>query len=266
MTGESTKDIRATANTSKIPNPLATLTMMSYHLTRDDIMDALKEQLYLLDSALTQFSNDYVSTNFKNKMIGDPVQNSMVNSEIEAKRIATIIRVLVHDTTQSKSIFKQLDIKDYIQYLNTASPNDGRLHSMTGMKGVIGLKSDSYFGLIAKINTGNILIAVPLYKQHLIEWYDSYSRKKFDEWWNMEIYNSGTDKCSRKDIILLIANKDGGAHLDNIQPISFRMLREQGLSLNIDGKQTKLEKDVTLAMVAQIGWELLNSVNDNDIS
>lgn len=238
--------------------------MDEYSLTRDDLLLNLYEQLYFLDLSLSNFSRHERIKRFDNRVLGSPL-TSELQSEVEGKRIATIIRILVHDTQRSISLLKLLELKDQTQYLNTSAPNDGKLHSMTGMHGVRGTLSDQYLGLVAKVNQGNSLIAVPLFNQHLPEWYGGYSKLAFDDWWTSIIIENKGHKLTRSELILKIANKDGGAHVDPYLPANYYVTKKSELQLNIMGIETNFERNIVYASVAQIGWELLNSIEPGNI-
>jgi hypothetical protein len=234
--------------------------MTKYKLTKDDLLRSLKEQLYFLDSSLSNYSKCENITEYEHKVIGVPFDIE-IKTEIEAKRIATIVRILLHDTSASTSLVKLLGIKENISYLDTSAPNDKRLHSMSGMHGVRSSNSDQYFGLVAKVNADSTLIATPLYEQHLSEWYSRYLKLNFLNWWQKEIINSNGCKYTREDLILKVANKDGGAHIQNDLPTEYYLTKKRSLSLNIQGLETEFEGNVVYASIAQIGWELLNSID-----
>ncbi|MCP4456966.1 MAG: hypothetical protein GY816_02905 [Cytophagales bacterium] len=238
---------------------------MDYLFTNEDLIQHLKEQLYFLDSSLSYFSRHTDIVTYKNKVLGKAF-HAKLRTEVEAKRLALIIRILLHDTSSSKSLLNHLDIKDQIKYYNTASPNDGRLHSMTGMSGVRGSNSSQYFGLVAKFNTGNSLVAVPLFNQNLKKWYDGYQRLCFTDWWSKnKIMAVGGFEHTREDLVLNVANKDGGAHInkDGTLPEEYHVSKSSDLSLNINGIQTSFERNVVYASIAQIAWEVLNSIDED---
>ncbi|HWZ16447.1 MAG TPA: hypothetical protein VNW95_14505 [Mucilaginibacter sp.] len=230
-------------------------------MTKGELLYSLTEQLYFLDKSLSNFSKFDNVEDFENKVIGNPFKIK-INTEIEAKRLATIIRILLHDTNNSISLLTSLSIKDNIKYIDSTNPNDGRLHSMSGMKGVQGSNPNQYLGLVAKVNTGNSLVAVPLFKQHLPEWYQNYARTDFKQWWNTEIININGHKQTRDSLMRNIANKDGGAHIQGSLPEEYHIIKNSALSLKIQGIQTAFEKSVVYASIAQIAWELLNSIDD----
>lgn len=239
--------------------------MTYYELTRHDLLISLEEQLYFLDSSLTNYSEHKTIKKYENKVLGHHF-NTEIKTEIEAKRIATIVRILLHDTSNSTSLLELLGIKDTISYLDTSAPNDGRLHSMTGMSGVRGSNSNQYLGLVAKINKDGSLIATPLYRQHREESYKEYPKLNFANWWEKEIMNIKGHKYSRSNLILTVVHKDGGAHInkDKTLPFEYYTTKQSKLTLNIEGVETEFERNIIYASIAQIGWELLNSIDYNN--
>ncbi len=233
--------------------------MTQIKLTRHDLMISLREQLFFLDSSISNYSNKRIVKKCENKVIGTVLQTE-ISSEVEAKRIATIIRVLLHDTSYSFSLLKQLDIKESILYIDTAAPNDGRMHSMTNLHRVSSQNSSQYLGLVARVNTGESLLATPLYIQHLTEWYGGYDKCDFDSWWNKNVLDISGSTFTRKDLVLYVANKDGGAHIDASLSDEYMTLKATNLSLNIEGVHTEFESNIIYASLAQIGWEMLNSI------
>lgn len=238
--------------------------MKNYNLTIPDLLRHLEEQMYFLDISLSNFASHKLIDKFENKDLGLPFFIK-ISTEIEAKRIATSIRVMTHDTDKSKSLLKHLNIKNNMEFIDSAAPNDGKLHSMTGMIGVRGSSSDGYYGLVAKINNEGQLISVPLYKQHLKEWYKSYQKVSFNTWWDNIIIDVAGLKFSRYDIVKYVANKDGGAHIDKDLPDDYFNAKNSPLNLNISGIQVDLLRNVVYASVAQIGWELLNSIDNSTL-
>ena len=112
------------------------------------------------------------------------------------------------------------------------------------MTGVRNSNQCQYFGLVAKVNKKETLTSVPLFLQHLPEWYKSYEELNFEEWWEMIVVRIDDKVLSRKDIVLKMANKDGGAHIDTKLPKEYKDAKELKLTLNIRGEQTEFEKNV----------------------
>ena len=79
--------------------------MAKYVQTNEDLRNHLCEQVQFLAASAAAFDNGH---------------------EGEAKRLATTIRVLVHDTKSSRSLLRQLNMKHTIRTQNTAHPIDPR--------------------------------------------------------------------------------------------------------------------------------------------
>lgn len=233
--------------------------MREITLTRQELLALLGEQLYFLDNAISNFSQHKLVEKYDNRKIGTPLF-AEVSTEVEAKRIAVILRILVHDTGNSTSLLKHLNVIDRTEFIDSSSPKDGRLHSMTGMHGVRGGDPNQYFGLVGKINLNGSLISVPLFEQHLSDWHESYKKIDFQSWWQGDVISVNGHNHSRREVILSVANKDGGAHVDTKLPEKYVITKNTALTLNIEGNKINFERNVVYASIAQIGWELLNSI------
>ena len=73
--------------------------MAKYTQTRDELLGQLKAQIAFMQNSASSYDNGF---------------------EDEAKRLAGVIRVLVHDTSQSTSLLSLLDKKN-IKFYNSAS-------------------------------------------------------------------------------------------------------------------------------------------------
>jgi hypothetical protein len=73
---------------------------LAYNLSRDDLLEQLREQVAFLERSAASFDQGF---------------------QDEAKRLATVIRVLVHDTSASLSVLGQLGEKAKLQFLDTAA-------------------------------------------------------------------------------------------------------------------------------------------------
>lgn len=119
--------------------------------------------------------------------------------EDEAQRLATAIRVLMHDTNSSTSLLKHMNIQNNIYFISSAPP-------------LIPVNQVSYTGLVSMSITGG-------------EGGKYYNNSKngetmqdfwlgFNDWWNQIVIDDKKNVFSRKDLILYAANKEGGAHVD----------------------------------------------------
>ncbi len=124
--------------------------------------------------------------------------------EAEAKRLAIAVRVLVHDTKNSTSLLKLLGKKD-IEYVDTSYPVvEHNLNNHSSLVQV-GLNHDSM----------KILPLLDGTEENKEKRRDDSRKIRFDAWWNGIVFiDEKLNEFSRKDIVLAIANKEGGAHVD----------------------------------------------------
>ncbi|MDG0791442.1 SEC-C domain-containing protein [Cohnella ginsengisoli] len=149
---------------------------MKIRQSDDELNNHLNEQLILLESSIDSYDAGLI---------------------IEAKRMAVTIRLLFHETRNSHSLMKQLNMLDH-KFLSTAVPNDpANFLSYAGLIGVV----------LFENKTSQ---CVPMLDEAQVKRWIS-----FDEWWNEVIFRDLKNKgFSRKDIIISVANQDGGAHVD----------------------------------------------------
>ncbi len=168
--------------------------------------------------------------------------------EGESKRLAAAIRVLVHGTSISKSLLGQLEQKT-ISFYDTCAPSQAHTYI-------------TWFGLtVINLTTQGARHIAPLDNlppDHPPHWVS------FDEWWNRVVFVDQKEiETSRKDVILSVADKDGGAHVDPVLDEKYANLsRRNSLGWRFynakgDGSLEGPEK----AAVRQITHEVLKSLN-----
>ena len=127
--------------------------------------------------------------------------------ELLALPISTSIRVLVHDTKTSVSLLKHLQKKEALRYLSTNVNNDCE---------------SVHLGIVRRINVG-VTDGVggeakywPLCDETYFQSPEESNELDFSEWWEKEeVFKTKEHSLTRKDIVLSVANKDGGAHFDS---------------------------------------------------
>lgn len=129
-----------------------------------------------------------------------------LDKEVLALPISTAIRVLVHDTEKSTSLLQHLRKKD----VNFFSTNH------------ITKNESIHLGLVRRINVGvNNGVGGearywPLCNEKYFPMPSSKASIPFKQWWETEvIFSSPTSRLTRKELVLAVANKDGGAHFDS---------------------------------------------------
>ncbi|MBU7536930.1 hypothetical protein KGM86_00570 [Leuconostoc lactis] len=170
-------------------------------------------------------------------------------NEKEARRIATAIRVMLHETPNSLSIYKQLE-KNMIFKSKTDIYSPANLVSSWLLLqlscGPDGLK---YLPNLDDASHTRIFFMI------------------FEDWWNQIIFDDKNNCFTRKDIILFVANKDGGAHLDPEISESFAKISMYNSIGWKDKNDNSPLNNPLYSAVRVIAEELIDSINlDNSSS
>ena len=167
--------------------------------------------------------------------------------EIAAKSFATGIRIMVHDTAVSHSLLRQLGRKGD-PFLDTALPIDSKSFF-------------SYSGLLAaSMGPGGCG-----FKPHLENHPEGGGKLiPFEDWWNATVFRDQQGNTfSRKQLVLALANQDGGAHVDpQLDEVYHKLTRQNSLGWSIKhgDEPWKAVTNPHYAAVRQIAHELLKSV------
>jgi len=216
--------------------------------TPTDFKEHLKEQLYFLEKSIQDFDKN----------------------EIEAKRSASTLRTLLHDTSNSTSLLKHLNSKS-IKFIDTSAPEGGfsnfdLANIRLDLDFIAFINNTPYAGLVAKEvkpHNGNLLMKFkPLYKHHNNSSARMYKDLDFDVWWNSKIFDSKTGYVlTRKDLILALANKDGGAHIDDKIDERYKYFKSGDLIImNVNGVPQGFQNIPSYSSALQIAWETLHSI------
>ena len=155
------------------------LSMSKYSRNFQEINEHWNDQIDFIKESILEFDN---------------------GNEKEARRLATAIRVMFHSSERSKSIsiYDQLgkdmifkSITDIYSPANLAS-------SWLQLTLPVGKNEFKYIPSLDKNMNGRIFFM------------------DFDDWWNQIIFDDKNNCFTRKEVVLFVANKDGGAHLDPV--------------------------------------------------
>lgn len=196
---------------------------MKYRQTKDDLKKQWVDQIDFINRS----SNSY---------------DSGLHSE--AKRIATSLRILFHTTRNSKSLFSQLECSN-----NFLLWSSGSLYTPSNLL-------SSWSLLYLNLN-GTETVYFPILKE-------IPSRTFFleiDDWWNEIIFDDKKHFMSRKDVVLSVANQDGGAHVDPEFNESYsNITKRDSLGYLIDNKGSVIPTNNPIyASIRQIACEVLYS-------
>ena len=160
--------------------------------------------------------------------------------EGEAKRLATSIRVLVHDARWSASLLEQLGVKESLQYYSHMDP--------------------------AQSEHAKIFDSMPPhYYRGRLKYYPNPDaprfRLPFKEWWSRRLMfntvNGVSVTCS--DTVLWVANQDGGSHVDRSLDAAYHDLSRHnafGWSIGALSGKDAVFNGPQLAIVRQTAGEL----------
>lgn len=197
-------------------------TKENYKQSYDELLFHLKEQIQFLKNSSKSFDEGF---------------------EGEGKRLAVVIRILVHDTSKSRSLLGLLKKKD-ILFLDTSTDfNPANLlpsNCLTATR-------------LRKTSNGAVADYVP----YLDLTPNKIKTAKFNEWWNKIIISDKHHRqFTRKSLVLAVSNKDGGAHVDPSLDKSYADLsRFNSLNcflINEQGSMEGFKNGPELASIRQI--------------
>jgi len=205
--------------------------MTKVQQTTDELLNHLKQQIRFLINSAKSYDNGF---------------------EDEAKRLAVSIRILVYDTPKCKCLLTQLD-KKRIGFFDTASPyfpnNIAANNCLTIMR--FSPKDGATF--IARLDNS------PPSRAN--------KRIPFDEWWSNIIIGKDINQntFTRSDLVLNVANTDGGAHVDpklNEAYASFSRFNTLGWKVFRNGLSDDFKNNPTLPSIRQIAHEVIKTLKD----
>jgi len=174
----------------------------------------------------------------------------------EAKRIAALLRILFHDTRMSKSLLGQLGLES-IRYVNTAEPYDPA--NLVSHVGLVSFKFDCPSGRRAWIVPKGDPKKLP-----------AKAMLSFPKWWNMIVIVAKGNKkniaFSRRELVLYVANTDGGSHVDDALDEKYMALSRWN-AIGIVTIQDEIEKPIdnpVLACIRQIAHEVLRTLQNEN--
>lgn len=188
--------------------------------------DHLREQIYFLQSSAKLYD---------------------LGAEIEAKRMAVSLRVLLYDTKNSSSLLGQMQLKKKMQFISTAQKYDPS--NLLSQQCLLSMTLTSDGG------TYN-----PLFEND-----NRYRLLSCREWGNEVVFCDIHRKLyRRKDLIQLLANMDGGAHVDEEIEDDYAGLKEDSLTgwvfHTADGSKRGMNNDPVYASMRQMAFEVLQSL------
>ncbi|GAG01241.1 unnamed protein product [marine sediment metagenome] len=206
--------------------------MTKYVQSSDELSGHLKDQIAFMKLSANSYDNGF---------------------EDEAKRLAVIIRVLLHDTSNSTSLLTQLNKKNirFHDYSLPYNPNNVIPYNGLTMMRLSAAEGASY---VAPLNGGP----------------PTRSKTKklaFNVWWNnmFVIKDKSGNTFSREDLVLNIADTDGGAHIDpklNADYASLSRFNSLGWKFFRNDIEDDFRNSPVLPSIRQIAHEVLKTLKD----
>lgn len=188
--------------------------------THDELIDALKTQIKLLQSHARQYDNG--------------LEESSIS-------MATILRTLLWED----SLLSKIHIRKKMDFLNSAYPYEET--NLLTQHGLLALHLSADGG------------------EYLPHKNNGYNKPcKYTKWMNEIVLCDGKRNLfRRKNLIDIVANKDGGAHLDIEIPEDYYNLKENNSMKWMQmssGSEKPLDNDVVYASIRQMTYEILMSL------
>jgi hypothetical protein len=209
--------------------------MSKYVVKKDELITHLKEQIQFLVSSAISYDN---------------------GSEGEAKRSATTIRVLVYDSTHSSALLTQLN-KMNVLFFDSASvfePSQPLTSSNLLMHRLAKEEGKDF----------NADYIAPL--DDLPPTKSKEKKVSFETWWrrNMVFKDNVGNTSNRRDIILAVADKEGGAHVDpKLDEAYANLTRFNSLAWRVHtGSEEKNMGNPVLPGIRQIAHEVIKTLKE----
>ena len=194
--------------------------MAKYKLNPQELLEHWDDQLSFIQSSVKEFDK---------------------GKENEARRIATSLRIMFHETASSHSLIKQTNLK-----YNFPLWSSGGLYTPSNLL--------SSWVLLEMSMGENGLHYKPLS--------DTSGRTfflEYQDWWNEIVFDDKSNVFTRKDIVGYIANQDGGAHVDPNLNEKYAALTKHNSLGWIDGMGNSAKNNPVYNAVRQIAQELIVS-------
>ncbi len=171
--------------------------------------------------------------------------------DAEAVRIAAILRVLLHDKGRSTSLLTHIGKKE-IQFLDTNSGFNPK-NLFPTFEGLTIMKAFQQNG---PTHVAPLKITPP-YRMN--KW------TTFEKWWNDIVYvDKKKSQFTRKDLILTLSDKEGGAHVDrDIDQKAHDFMQPHPMELGGDGPDgifKPFQNSPALPSIRQIAFEVLHTL------
>jgi hypothetical protein len=199
---------------------------------------------------------------------------------LEAKQMSVRLRVLLHDTNNSKSLLTHLGRKD-IEFYDTSTYDKDNIFFSDGLvlpKFSLNPPSVTFIPPLGgpgnHYGTGGLIIGgfFGFFDEEGSSAKGKFSfdgkpkgKVPFDVWWNNTILDDKQGNIlSRKALVLAVCNQDGGAHVDAELKKAYASSKNKLPNVYVPGGQVKVAfiSNIVSANIRQITYEVLKSLED----
>ncbi len=177
--------------------------------------------------------------------------------EAEAKRLAMVLRVLLHDTRLSKSLLGQLKVQDRLMFLDTAEPiNPNNALPTPGLVTMLATATG---------DGGDLQYIAPLEMERAS---GPAQKIPFAGWWNNPVMKVDGTWSRHSLVVRSLANREGGGHVDPHLDERYEAIAKHnavGWTALSAGSEEPARGDVVAAAVRQISYEVLESLTDSPL-
>jgi hypothetical protein len=146
-------------------------------------------------------------------LLKDAIAGMNTGDLTRALNVATAIRVLVHETGNSKPLLKSIR-SDYSGLGILLRPPPPPARCPPGIKAIT-----FYCPVSAAVSTSGVVSLVTTLDAK------EYRESTLGEWWaNACMFLPGIGPVTRRELVLGLANKEGGAHVDDRMPVKYKLL------------------------------------------
>lgn len=184
------------------------------------------------------------------------------HADDEALTMAAVLRTLLH-TGRDPSALKRAGYLDTMRFCNSVGvpAKDGSLF-IGALQQVLNVRpKDGEQHVSFKPAFGHFIKLMSLGQQAVA----IMNAPKFEDWWTaVLVRDSDQREFTREFIVLTVANKDGGAHLDPKLPDNYLAVSRGagtfGISMRIDNGDEHGPGDPIPALLRQVTWEFEQSL------
>ena len=172
--------------------------------------------------------------------------------EHEAKRLSVPIRTLVHSTGRSTSLLHHLGVQDRLGWVDRGAPEPPP-----------GARVISFGLCVVRMRFD---IGETFYEPALKELAPDrfHPPVSFEDWWRRVILQDQRGNgFSRADLVLALANQDGGAHIDAALDEKYRQLARENSIGFTQGQNQPIANSIVHASVRHIAGEFVQTIESS---